>query len=54
MPPAIPSVDRLTTVISEPLSTGDALEKYQLLAQRVTTIIILNYGLFYNNSIFVH
>ncbi|MQM09385.1 hypothetical protein Taro_042254 [Colocasia esculenta] len=39
-PSPSPATERLTTVISEPLSTGDALDKYQLLAQKVYAKLI--------------
>ncbi|XP_078446307.1 transcription regulator isoform X2 [Wolffia australiana] len=42
VPPSPTPADRLTSIISEPLSTGDALEKYQLLAQKLESLIAKN------------
>uniref|UniRef100_A0A1D1XGX4 CCR4-NOT transcription complex subunit 1 n=1 Tax=Anthurium amnicola TaxID=1678845 RepID=A0A1D1XGX4_9ARAE len=39
-PSPTPAAERLTTVILEPLSTGEALDKYQLLAQKLESLIV--------------
>ena len=36
-PSPTPVVDRLGTITPEPLSTGDALERYQQVSQKVQT-----------------
>lgn len=44
MPPSpTPVVDRLGTITPEPLSTGDALERYQQVSQKVQIFITCLY-----------